>query len=101
MSEKCVSIFHSLRHQSCRESWVGFEPTRVGFANRSVNHFATRTGFVRRTVAFFRRRDKTFLSKTGTLFRYERSSKLATKQKVTFIHNWWFVISGSAFRFFL
>ena len=26
-----------------RESWVGFEPTHDGFANRSVNRFATRT----------------------------------------------------------
>ena len=28
---------------SLSESWVGFEPTRVGFANRCVNRFATRT----------------------------------------------------------
>ncbi len=27
------------------ESWVGVEPTCDGFANRSVNHFATRTFF--------------------------------------------------------
>ena len=26
------------------ESWAGVEPAHVGFANRSVNHFATRTG---------------------------------------------------------
>lgn len=25
------------------ESWAGVEPAHVGFANRSVNHFATRT----------------------------------------------------------
>lgn len=33
------------------ESWVGFEPTHDGFANRSVNRFATRT--VRHTISPF------------------------------------------------
>ncbi len=34
-----------------RESWVGLEPTNGGFANRSVNPFATRTDFLFESVA--------------------------------------------------
>ena len=46
------------------ESWAGVEPAHVGFANRCVNHFATRTRksmtLLAATVALFLASDKAF-----------------------------------------
>ncbi len=64
-------VSHTLLQSSarCFESWVGVEPTYGGFANRSVNHFATRTLLnVRTTLAFLLFKTKYFTQTYSVYF---------------------------------